>query len=466
MTDKATDAMQQFSAIGLPAQSSGAGLVLLYADRFLDLPAAFPLRPSGPTVIGSSSGADLVLPINAVSRLHAELVRERGHWILKDRRSTNGSYVDGYRIDEARLEHGQELRFGDAILKFVAADVAEYASYRIDGSLAPGARRQAPVTPGLIGGFQMDRIARQIQLISREAPNARSPLSVLILGESGTGKEVVAQAIHRQSGRRGAFRAVNCAALPKDLVESELFGYRRGAFSGANRDKPGLIRAAHHGTLLLDEIGDMPLEAQAKLLRVLQSKELFPLGATEPEPVDVRVLGATHRNLDQLLAEGKFRQDLYARLNEYDLQLPPLRDRKEDIFMLLSEFFRRHGGGELRVTFQFMTALLHYDWPYNVRELESCAKRCVVLSDGQPLGESLLTEDITREMASYGQVLVQGDPEREEPAVPTRAELEALLERHQGNVAAVGRDLGKARMQIHRWLKRYGLDVGDYRQGS
>jgi transcriptional regulator with PAS, ATPase and Fis domain len=310
----------------------------------------------------------------------------------------------------------------------------------------------------------MDRVARQIQLVAREAPGATSPLSVLLLGESGTGKEVVAQAIHQQSGRPGAFRAVNCAALPKDLVESELFGYHRGAFSGAHRDKPGLIRTAHRGTLLLDEIGDMPLDAQAKLLRVLQSKELFPLGATEAEPVDVRIIGATHRNLDQLLKEGRFRQDLYARLNEYHLSLPPLRDRKEDIFMLLHEFFRRHGGSQLRVTFQFMTALLHYDWPYNVRELESCAKRCVVLSDGQPLGESMLTEDIAKEMQSYGQEFIQSEAGKDEPATPSRADLVALLERHQGNVAAVGRDLGKARMQIHRWLKRYGIDINDHRQ--
>jgi len=463
MSDKATDAMQQFGAVGLPAEPPSAGLVLLYADRHPELASAWTLDPKRTTVVGSSASADLVLPVNAVSRLHAELTRERGAWVVRDRQSTNGTYVDGYRSVEARLEHGQELRFGDAILKFVASEAERYVSYRIDGSLQAGARRLATHDAGLIGGYQMDRIAHQIQLVAREAPNAKSPLSVLLLGESGTGKEVVAQAIHRQSGRRGAFRAVNCAALPRDLVESELFGYHRGAFSGANRDKPGLIRAAHHGTLLLDEIGDMPLEAQAKLLRVLQSKELFPLGATEPEPVDVRVIGATHRNLDQLLGEGKFRQDLYARLNEYNLSLPPLRDRKEDIFMLLGEFFRRHGGGELRVTFQFMTALLHYDWPYNVRELESQAKRCVVLSDGQPLGESLLTEDITREMADYGRVLVHGDPEREEPSLPSRAELVALIERHQGNVAAVGRDLGKARMQIHRWLKRYGIDIGDYR---
>ena len=459
MTDQVTDAMQQFGGADPPGAPTSAGLVLLYADGFAALPPVLPLPMSGTLLIGSSATAGLQLPVQAVSRQHAELCKERGGWVLRDLQSTNGSYVDGHRIREARLEHGQELRFGDAILKFVNAEAEGYAEYRIDGSRVAGAAPRADGT-GLIGGYQMDRIARQIRLVSREATT--SPLSVLLLGESGTGKEVVANAIHRESGRRGAFRAVNCAALPKDLVESELFGYHRGAFSGAHRDKPGLIRAAHRGTLLLDEIGDMPLEAQAKLLRVLQSRELFPLGATEAEPVDVRIIGATHQNLEQLLARGAFRQDLYARLNEYHLSLPPLRERKEDIFMLLGEFFRRHGGGALKVTFPFMTALLHYDWPYNVRELESCAKRAVVLSQGKPLDESMLTEDIAREMEDYGQVHLPVDAQGD--SVPSQADLVALLERHQGNVAAVGRDLGKARMQVHRWLKRYNLEIADYRR--
>jgi transcriptional regulator of acetoin/glycerol metabolism len=146
------------------------------------------------------------------------------------------------------------------------------------------------------------------------------------------------------------------------------------------------------------------------------------------------------------------------------LSLPPLRDRKEDVFMLLSEFFRRHGGSGLRVTFPFMAALLHYDWPYNVRELESCVKRAVVLSEGKPLDESMLTDDIARDLTGYGQVLIASEPgESARDAVPSEADLIALLQRHQGNVAAVGRDLGKARMQIHRWLKRYGIDLQNYR---
>jgi DNA-binding NtrC family response regulator len=179
--------------------------------------------------------------------------------------------------------------------------------------------------------------------------------------------------------------------------------------------------------------------------------------------VDVRIIGATHRNLTQLLKDGTFRSDLYARLNEYPLMLPPLRDRKEDLLMLLEEFFRRHGGKRLEPSFQFMTALLHYDWPYNVRELESCAKRCVVLSDGQRLGEDMLPAEIVNDMQLYGQLRLASSQQGDASASPTRDELVSLLERHKGNIAAVGRDLGKARMQVHRWLKRHDLDSNDFR---
>ncbi len=217
MSDHATDAMQQFGAIGPGGPSTSAGLILLYAEGFPALPSVWPLSANASNTIGASPSADLVLPVPAVSRNHAEVTRERGAWVLRDRKSTNGTFVDGYRVSEARLEHGQELRMGDAIVKFVAADIEGYAPYRIDGSLAPGAARKGGGAPGLIGGYQIDRVARQIELVSHEAPGT-TPLSVLLLGESGTGKEVVAQAIHHESGRRGDFRAVNCAALPKDLV--------------------------------------------------------------------------------------------------------------------------------------------------------------------------------------------------------------------------------------------------------
>jgi DNA-binding NtrC family response regulator len=470
MAEKTTGAMQEFGTPVAPGPGGPrAGLVLCYAENFVELPAAFLLGKQR-MVIGRDDSADIKIPVNAVSRVHADLGWEGGAWVLRDRGSRNGTLVDGRRISAVELEPLNEVRIGDAILKFVDKHAECYADFRIDGATLHGTRRRGDRENALVGGYQVDRIAADL---ARIAP---TPLSVMLLGESGTGKEVVARELHRLSGRRGQFCAVNCAAIPAQLIESELFGFKRGAFSGADRDKPGLIRTAHEGTLLLDEIGDMPLEAQAKLLRVLQSKEVFPLGATAPELVDVRIVCATHRNLAQLQEGGRFRPDLFARLNEYQLRLPPLRDRKEDCYMLIRAFLARHGRPELHPAFGFMTAVLEYDWPHNVRELEACIKRCVALAEGPLLTDQQLPTPVLEAMEDYGEA-VRGasatpasipPPANVEPPphahVPTEAELRSLLEAHGGNVAAVGRQLGKARMQIHRWMKRYGIHVEDFRR--
>jgi transcriptional regulator with GAF, ATPase, and Fis domain len=318
----------------------------------------------------------------------------------------------------------------------------------------------------------MDFIAADLE---RVAPTL---LSCVMLGESGTGKEIAARELHRVSGRRGSMQAVNCAAIPHSLLESELFGFRRGAFSGADRDKPGLVKLADGGTLFLDEIGDMPLEAQAKLLRVLQSREVFPLGATAPEHIDVRLVCATHRDLRQLVTDGRFRGDLFARISEHCVVLPPLRDRKEDIYRLAGLFCARYAKRELSLAFSFVVALLHHDWPFNVRELESCMKRAVALADGDVIDVAQLPDSIASRMRDYG-ARPPPAPEQRPSAppnsppvdrsssrvvVPSEPELRALLARHGGNVAAVGRELGKERMQVHRWMKRYGVSVEEYRR--
>jgi len=473
MSEKTTGAMAEFGTPASPNRGGPvAGLVLLYAENYAELPPVWLLDKERLT-IGRDEGTDIRMNVNAVSRVHAEVGWENDAWVLRDRGSRNGTLVDGRRITAVELEPLNEVRIGDAILKFVDKHAEAFADYRIDGAMLHGPARGGASDGAMIGGYQIDRIAADL---GRIAP---TPLSVMLLGESGTGKEVVARELHRLSGRRGAFSAVNCAAIPATLIESELFGYKRGAFSGADRDKPGLIKSAHEGTLLLDEIGDMPLEAQAKLLRVLQAKEVFPLGATAPERVDVRVICATHRDLWRLQQGGSFRQDLFARLNEYQLRLPALRERKEDVFMLVRAFLARHGRQELTPSFGFMTAALQYDWPYNVRELEACIKRCVALAETTVLGDQLLPAPVIEAMEDYGDALRPGTgtapgslpppPASYEPPsrtqVPTDAELRALLEQHGGNVAAVGRQLGKARMQVHRWMKRYGIHVDDFRRG-
>jgi len=465
MVDYTTGAMQEFgpSAQG-PGMGPVSGLVLLYAESWANLPAAFPFRKER-IVIGREPGTDLELQVPAVSRKHAEIGWANGAYHVRDLGSRNGVIVNGRRVQGAALDDCDELRIGDAIFKFVERDAELYASYRLDGSMTRGATRRATQPSLLVGGLQMDRIVAELE---RVAP---TPLSVVLRGASGTGKEVVASELHRLSGRPGRFGAVNCAAIPALLLESELFGFKRGAFSGADRDKPGLIRAADGGTLFLDEIGDMPIDAQAKLLRVLQAKEVLPLGATAPERVDVRVVCATHRDLGKMQREGRFREDLFARLNEYEVFLPPLHERKEDVHVLARSFLARAGRPGYVLSFPFMTGLLQHDFPYNVRELEACIKRSVALSDGPILGSEVLPEAVKEAMTDYGKghsLPHSSSPplrvsEPQTLAVPSELELRALLVEHQGNVAAVGRELGKARMQIHRWMKRYGIAVDEFR---
>jgi DNA-binding NtrC family response regulator len=474
-----TATMQQY---GTPSSPDGArhggtsaGLVLLYSANFEKLPAAYPMT-AHQAYIGRDPSCAICLPEQAVSRRHALIEYAGDRWVLRDLGGPNGTMVDGQFVDQVELEPQHEVRVGDSVFKFVESGAEYFAPYRIDGVMLAGAARRATLLTELVGGLQIDKIGAQLERI------APVELSVIIQGESGTGKEVVAREIHRLSQRRGPLQAVNCAAIPGNLIESELFGYKRGAFSGADRDKLGLIAAAHNGTLLLDEIGDMPLDAQAKLLRVLQSREVYPVGATAGQKVDVRVICATNRDLSRLVREERFRGDLLARLNEFYISLPPLRDRKEDIYLLSHSLLARHGARQT-ASFQFMLALLHYDWPYNVRELEGCLKRAAALSDSNVLDTKHLPEIMREAMAAYGSRKARGQlepPEQQQgaqppaaappgpehprrSAPPTEEQLRELLARHRGNVAAVGRELGKERMQIHRWMQRYGIVVDEYR---
>jgi DNA-binding NtrC family response regulator len=259
--------------------------------------------------------------------------------------------------------------------------------------------------------------------------------------------------------------ALNCAAIPANLVESELFGFRRGSFTGADRDKNGLIKMAHGGTLFLDEIGDMPLDAQAKLLRVIETRELLPLGATRGESVDVRFVCATHRDLRKLVDDQRFRGDLFARLQGSTIRLPPLRERKEDLYALVTHFLEAAGaamGASARVGISFMAGICHYDWPYNVRELEAAVRRAVAVTRGPELSAEDLPEAVREEMREYGSPAAPR-PAQARPAAPTPDELRALLDRHKGNVAAVARELGRDRAQIHRWMRYAGIDPQDHR---
>jgi DNA-binding NtrC family response regulator len=443
------------------------GLVLVYSRLHEQLPSALPFA-STPTTIGREADNSLSIPEAAVSRFHARVEQRGEQWWVSDNGSTNGTLVNGTRVETAMLEDHDVVRVGDTIFRFAAAGIYSYSAYRIDGSVVEQARPFKHGVRGslLIGGFQMDVV------LDRIAKVAATELSVVVTGESGTGKELVAREVHRLSGRTGPFQAINCAALPANLIESELFGYRKGAFTGAHQDKTGLVRAAHGGTLFLDEIGDMPLEAQAKLLRVLQEKEVLPIGATTAEPADVRVVCATHRDLDQQVVQNRFRGDLIARLREVRIELPPLRERLEDAYGLVRHFLRRAGRGDTRVTFAYMLGIAHYDWPYNVRELESAVKLSMALEGGCELDLAHLPDTVQRALEGHG-TRPKPDEAASAPAVaahyagrggaPDERTLRDMLARHRGNIAAVGRELGKERMQVHRWLKRYAIDVNDYR---
>lgn len=447
--------------------SSSAGLVLLYAAAYASMPAAFPFAKAE-VVIGREDSADVTVPDSAVSRRHASIVFDGAGWSLVDHGSSNGTWLDGRRIDRARLLERARVRIGDALFTFVAREADAYVPYGLDGFVrgVPG-----DDVDELLGGKKVRQLAATI---ARVGP---TQLSCLIYGETGTGKELVAQALHRLSSRKGALQAINCAAVPAQLFESELFGYKRGAFSGADRDKPGLVHGAHEGTLFLDEIAELPLELQAKLLRVLQSREVLPIGALRPETVDVRVVAATHQDLSARVLSGHFRGDLLARLDEHAFFLPALRDRKEDLLMLASAFARRYASRPVRVGFDVMDALIAYDWPFNVRELEASIKRAVALADGEVLTRRDLPPQVLAARAAPDLVsppiagrssLTAGDAGGEDAGfhrgAPTEPLLRRALEEHAGNIAAVSRALGKRRMQVQRYMLKYGIAPAEYRK--
>ena len=284
---------------------------------------------------------------------------------------------------------------------------------------------------------------------------AQSEAALLIQGESGTGKELLARAIHRASPRgKKPFVAINCGAMPAELLESELFGHVKGAFTGATRDHPGLFQSAAGGTVFLDEIGDMPLPLQVKLLRVLQEGEVRPVGATETRAVDVRILSATHRNLDESIAEGGFRADLYYRLNVVRLTLPPLRERREDIPLLaqhflaaLTEKYGRHIRGFAPDALDMLTAA---DWPGNIRQLANALEQCVALCTTPTIPASLVARALRDKPAEI-------QPLAEARAAFERDYLINLLKLTRGQVSEVARLAGRNRTEVYRLLQRHGL---------
>jgi transcriptional regulator with PAS, ATPase and Fis domain len=382
-------------------------------------------------VVARSDGVRVEIPDPVMSSLHARIQPLVGGVVIEDAGSKNGTRIDGVPQKSAPLRDGTWIETGDTLLRYrqgVLAGSDPLVQYAAGDDLAT-------VVPELAARF------------AELATIAIAQLPILVLGETGTGKEIVARAVHRLAHRTGAFVAVNCGAIPATLVESELFGHKRGGFSGAHDDRAGLVRSADRGTLFLDEIGELPAPAQAALLRVLQEHEVVPVGGDRPIPVDLRVVAATHRDLEAAVATGGFREDLYGRLAGQIVRLPPLRERLEDLGLLLARLLARHATSDVTIELDTARALVRHRWPRNVRELEMTLL-AMLAADPRCL----------RAPAGFAAAPVLRDDEADR-----KRQLEDLLVQHRGNVSHVAKAMGKARSLVQKWLERYGIDAARYR---
>ena len=398
----------------------------------------------------------LVVADPRMSTAHARLVRRAGALRIVDEGSTNGSTKNGVAVTDAPMRDGDVLELGQTW--FLYREILE-----IDDPLDAGDLDAAALATTPLGLATFDpKLARSFAQLSRVGA---SPLSAMLLGETGTGKEVLARALHQLSKRPGPFIAVNCGAIPQNLVESHLFGHVKGAFSGAVRDEPGLVRSAQFGTLLLDEIGDLPASSQAALLRVLQEGEVLPIGSAHPAKVDVRIMSATHQPLEALVEKGRFRRDLYARLAGFIFAVPALRDRMVDLGLLVASLLaggRVTSKSRLRLHREAAGAMLRYDWPMNVRELEQCLRASSVLSEDGLVTTKHLPAAVVDALADDG----AREPEEaiNEADAELRRELVVKLVEARGNVSEVARLMGKARQQVQRWLRRFDLDPESFKE--
>jgi DNA-binding NtrC family response regulator len=343
--------------------------------------------------------------------------------------------------------------FGLQELKLLLERVGSHLKHRVENRRLSERIKSAKGFGKIIGRApEMDKLYRMI------GKAAQSAHPVLILGESGTGKEMVARAIHYSGPFRDKpFIPVDCGSLVPTLIETELFGYVKGAFTGATQSKPGLLAIAEGGTVFLDEVGELPLDLQAKMLRALQEREIRPVGSTKQVPINVRILAATNRDLEQAVGQGRFRRDLYFRLNVLSLRIPALRERREDISLLAMNFLERlsrTSGRSYTLSEDTMSALLAYDWPGNVRELENCIERCCAMNSGPVIHMS----DLPSSIRGTSMQLVNGGPDG---GIATIAHLEkqailGAIEQLHGDKLTAAKLLGIGKTTLYRKLKGYG----------
>jgi DNA-binding NtrC family response regulator len=405
-------------------------------------------------VVGRDADSDVMLDAALISRRHARLRRTGSSWFIEDLDSRNGINVNGEAVKQAAITDGDVIRVGAFVGMVLVFGRNEEPVYEL-------------VDEDLFGGPDLRSLVDQVNVA------AASDFPVVLEGPTGTGKDEFARAIHRRSRRAGSFLAINCAMYQPATAAAELFGYRKGAFTGAERASPGLIRAAEGGTLLLDEITDLPLEVQPQLLRAIENRELIPLGESQTVPINVRFLCATQASLREAVETGSFRADLRARLEGARIVMPPLAERRGDTPFLFLHLLRKSSQNPPVPDARILEQLCLYEWPLNVRELLSLVKRLVA---AYPNAKTLSLSEVVSQFPELGEAApsVRGSgqhtgttppgselpkPKRRRRADPRAFQPEALhslraaLERHGGNVASAAAELGISRQRAYRMLK-------------
>ncbi|MDP1920985.1 MAG: sigma 54-interacting transcriptional regulator [Myxococcales bacterium] len=410
--------------------------------------------------VGAHSTNDLVLGEDrAASRHHFEIqYTERGYLVI-DLNSTNGTFLDGRRVERAYLSSGSQVRAGQTMVVFAPIDEEVTVEPDRDGELE-----------GMVG--QSVKMRQIFGLIKKIAP---MDVSVIVQGETGTGKELVARAVHTLSGRkRGPFVVLDCGAIPPNLIESELFGHEKGAFTGAIASRPGAFERANGGTIFLDELGELRVDLQPKLLRVLENREVRRVGGNEVIEVDVRVIAATNRDLVKEIQAGNFREDLYFRLSVINIQLPPLRQRREDVPIIIRkaladpDVVTRHG--KKRVMPAAMAVLQGYSWPGNIRELVNVVSHVLTFSDGEEIDVSHLPARLQGQQKEqplpFNEHLSFKDAKEQLLESFEREYITQVLKRCDGNISRAARESGLHRKSVERLVKKYSLDARAIKQGA
>jgi len=435
----------------------GGEVAAAVADFELTAPLAFPGRTFALGVTGLSIGADpgndIVLDDPYMSSFHAQVSLEHGRIMVRDLGSRNGVFVNERKVTHGEVPPSAQLRLGRVVFVPLARRV-------VDGDGDGDRDRDAQSVAAQGGQHRLVGTSAAIEgLRARLARIAPSDAPVLISGETGTGKEVAARLVASLSARAAApFVPINCGALGKSLIESELFGHEKGAFTGAVARKKGAFEAAHEGTLFLDEVGELPLELQPQLLRVLESGEVRRVGAADSFSVDVRLVAATNRDLAREVERGAFREDLYHRLHVLTLELPSLRERRDDIPLLARHFVAQlsPAGAALSLSPEAVRKLVGHEWPGNVRELRNVLQRAVLLR----ASDVLAADDITFAASTlHSRVEIASATRQRTLAELEREAIVAELIRHHGNKTEAAAALGLSRSTIHRKIDDFGIDV-------